>query len=229
MQTLRCAALIAAKDLRLELRSRDLLASGGLFAVTVLVTVSLVLPASGAARRDAAAGVLWISLLFAVLLAVGRATALEHEDHALEGLLLSPAPRESIFLGKLAANLVVVGLVEVPLITLFLLLLQIGPQGAAPAAALLLTVLLATVGLVTVATLFSVVAAGSRLGTSMLPLLVLPVVLPLVVAAVEASRRGLGGQLAGGGQPAGWLGLLAAFDLLVLVAWTVTFPYLVEE
>jgi heme exporter protein B len=123
-----------------------------------------------------------------------------------------------------------VGLVEVPLVTLFLVLLQVRPDGSATGAALLVAVLLlATVGLVTVSTLFSVVAAGSRLGTSMLPLLVLPVVLPLVVAAVEASRRGLGGDLVEGGQQVGWLGLLCAFDLLVLVAGVATFPYLVEE
>lgn len=229
MDLLRCAGLIAAKDLRAEARSRDVLASGGLFALTVLVTVSFVLPSSGAARRDAAVGVLWVSLLFAVLLAVGRTTALEGEESCLEGLLLSPAPREAIFLGKLVANLCLVVAVEVPLVAFFLLLLSIQPAGGASLLVLVAVMLLATAGLVTVSTLFGMVAAGSRLGTSMLPLLVMPVVLPLVIAAVEASRRGLVGDLGLLGQAGQWLGLLVAFDLLVLVAGVATFPYLVEE
>ncbi len=236
LSTPRAAMIIAGKDLRLELRSRDVLSSAGLFAIAVLVTASFTLPMNGAAREGAATGVLWISLLFAVLLGVGRSMAREQEDRAIEGLLLSPAPRESVFLGKLGANLAMVFAIEAFVVPMFVVLVGLSPTrpGASPGV-LLAAVLLATTGLVTVSTLLSAIAVGSRLGESVLPLIVMPIVIPLMIAAVEVSRRGLG--TAPGTAPASsgsvdavqWLVLLLGFDALVLLVALATFAFVVEE
>jgi heme exporter protein A len=225
----RSAWLIAAKDLRVEARSRDVLGAGGLFALVVLVTASFTLP-TGGSRETLATGTLWISLLFAVLLGIGRSMARESNDRAIEGLLLSPAPRESIFLGKAAAGLVMMVAIEVFVVPMFLVLMVGGDLGLSGFVPLVITVVLATLGLVIVATLFSGIAVASRLGESMLPILVMPVVIPLMIAAVEATRSAIAGDAGTSGiNMLQWYGLLAGFALVVGLAAVATFSAVVEE
>ena len=223
----RAALAIAAKDLRVELKSRDVLGSSGLFALTVLVTASFT-SIPGGNTGAMATGILWISLLFAVLLGVGRSMARESQDRAIEGLLLSPAPRESIFLGKLLAGLVMMSAIEIFIVPLFLVLMTGESQGSLDVAALMLTVVLATIGIVVVATLFSGIAVGSRMGESLLPLIVMPVVIPLMIAAVETTRLALGGGDGSTGSTQ-WYLLLAGFDLVVGLAAIATFSFVVED
>jgi heme exporter protein CcmB len=224
---MRSALAITAKDLRVEMKSRDVLGSSGLFALTVLVTASFT-AIPGGNTGAMATGILWISLLFAVLLGVGRSMARESADRAIEGLLLSPAPRESIFLGKLLAGLVMMSAIEVFIVPMFLVLMTGESQGSLDAGALLLTVVLATLGIVIVATLFSGIAVGSRMGESLLPLIVMPVVIPLMIAAVETTRLALGGG-DGSTGPTQWYLLLAGFDLVVGLAAIATFSFVVED
>ncbi|MDA8436116.1 MAG: heme exporter protein CcmB [Actinomycetales bacterium] len=224
----RSASLITAKDLRVELRSRDVLMSSGLFAITVLITASFTTVQTGN-TGSMATGILWISLLFAVLLGVGRSMARESQDRAIEGLLLSPAPRESIFLGKLLAGLVTMGLIEVFIVPMFLVLMTGESQGALDVGSLVVVVLLATLGLTIVATLFSGIAVGSRMGESLLPLIVMPVVIPLMIAAVETTRLALGGDASGSVNMIQWYALLAGFDLVVGLAAIATFSFVVED
>ncbi|MEI6373392.1 MAG: heme ABC exporter ATP-binding protein CcmA [Actinomycetes bacterium] len=222
----RAAWAIAAKDLRIEFRTRDVIGSAGLFALAVLITASFTMPTGAAASAGAATGVLWISILFAVLLGVGRTMARESADRGIEGLLLSPAPRESVFIGKALASLVLMAVVDVVVIPLFLVMMTSDGQGSNPFA-LIGTVALGTLGLVTVASLFSGIAVGSRLGESMLPILVMPVVIPLMVGSVELTRLALGaGDSSSVWQ---WLGILAGFDLMVLLAAIAMFSYVIEE
>jgi heme exporter protein A len=224
----RAAMQIASKDLRVEWRSRDMLGSAGLFSLIVLITASFTTPAGGG-KEGVTTGILWIALLFAVLLGVGRSMGRESHDRAIEGLMLAPVPRESVYIGKLIAGLSMMFVIELFIVPMFLVLVN-SSDGVAHPAALIATVVLATTGLVLVATLFSGIAAGSRLGDSLLPLIVMPVVIPLMVAAVETTRRALGGGVAAGavGVPM-WLGLLAGFDLIVGLAAIATFPFVMEE
>jgi heme exporter protein B len=220
--------MITAKDMRVELRSRDVLMSSGLFAVTVLITASFTTVQTGN-TGSMATGILWISLLFAVLLGVGRSMARESQDRAIEGLLLSPAPRESIFLGKLTAGLVTMGLIEVFIVPMFLVLMTGESQGSLDVGGLVLAVVLATLGITIVATLFSGIAVGSRMGESLLPLIVMPVVIPLMIAAVETTRQALGGDTSGSVSMFQWYALLAGFDLVVGLAAIATFSFVVED
>jgi heme exporter protein A len=222
---MRSAAAIARKDLRVELRTRDVLGSAGLFALAVLITASFTAP-PGQVQTGTSTGVLWISILFAILLGVGRTMARETADRGIEGLLLSPVPREAIFLGKAGASLVLMGILDLFIIPMFIVMMTSDGAGA-NWIALFGTVALGTFGLVIVASLFSGIAVGSRLGESMLPMLVMPVAIPLMVASVEMTRQALGV-----GDPTSvwqWLAILAGFDLMVALAAVATFSFVIEE
>ena len=195
---LAAAGTIARKDLRLELRTHDVVASVGLFGLLVVITASLALPLEGAGREGMAAGVLWIAILFAGLLGLGRSMAIEKEEGCLAGLLVSPAPREGIFLGKLASNLVFTGGVEALIVPLFVVMIQV--RVATPIL-LVVSLVLGTVGILSVGTLFATVAVGTRGREAILPLLVLPVCVPIVIAAVKTTEAALTGVW--GGSPRG--------------------------
>ncbi|HZD16984.1 MAG TPA: heme exporter protein CcmB [Actinomycetota bacterium] len=219
------ALTIARKDLRLEMRTRDVLASVGLFVLLVVVTASFAFPTGGEGREGVAAGVLWIAFLFAALLGMGRSMAIEKEDSCLEGLLVSPAPREAIFLGKLFSNLGFTFLVELAILPLFIVLLQLRPAGGI--ALLILGAFLGTLGIVTVGTLFAAMAVNTRGREAILPLLVMPVSVPIMVAAVKVSEAGF---LAGWGSgTTSWLLLMVGYDALFLLVALATFHHVMEE
>jgi heme exporter protein B len=225
VNTWRYARRIAAKDLRIELRTRDVLTAMGLFALLIIVVASFSFPTAGEHRDAIAAGLLWMAFLFAILLGVGRTLAMEHEDACIDALVTSPVPRESIFLGKVLSNLAFVAAAEVLILPLAIVLLQLEPGRGLPL--LLLTVALGTVALVTVATLFSTMAVNTRTREAILPLLVIPVAIPVLIAAVQASATALSG-----GTPAdatSWLLLLTAAAALFLLLGLATYRHLLEE
>jgi heme exporter protein B len=218
------ALTIAGKDLRLELRTRDIVSSVGLFVLLVVVTASFALPLEGAGREGMAAGVLWIAFLFAALLGLGRSLAAEKEEACMAGLLLSPAPREGIFLGKLLANLGFTGAVELLMVPIFIVLLQLHPGAVG---LLLLSIFLGTFGIATIGTLFAAMAVNTRGREAILPLLVLPIAVPQVTAAVKSSQAALVGSWTS--STTSWLLLMLVFDAVFLLVALATFPYVTEE
>lgn len=225
MTTWRAARRIAAKDLRIELRTRDVLTAMGLFALLIVVVASFAFPTSGAQRETIAAGLLWMAWLFAILLGIGRTLAMEHEDDCLDALLTSPVPRESIYLGKLLSNLAFVGVTQLFLLPVAVVLLQLEPRTGLPL--LLLTVAVGTLALVALTTLFAAMAATTRTREAILPVLVIPVALPVLVAAVRATDIALSG-----GAPAAatsWLLLLTAAAALFLLLGLAMFRHVLEE
>jgi heme exporter protein B len=224
MRILAPAWLIARKDLRLELRTRDIVTSVGLFALLVVVAASFAFPTWGRGREGVAAGVLWIAFLFAGLLGIGRSFAIEKEESCIDGLLLSPAGPEAIFLGKLLATLVFTLGVELVTLPVFVVLLQLSP--GAGTAVLILAALLGTLGLAIVGTLFAAMAVNTKTREVILPLLVLPIAVPLLIASVEATAAALGGRSLGSAQP--WLLVMAAYDALFLMVGLSTFRHVTE-
>jgi heme exporter protein B len=224
MRILAPAWLIARKDLRLELRTRDIVTSVGLFALLVVVAASFAFPTWGRGREGVAAGVLWIAFLFAGLLGIGRSFAIEKEESCIDGLLLSPAGPEAIFLGKLLATLVFTLGVELVTLPVFVVLLQLSPGSGT--AVLILAALLGTFGLATVGTLFAAMAVNTKTREVILPLLVLPIAVPLLIASVEATAAALGGRSLGSAQP--WLLVMAAYDALFLMVGLSTFRHVTE-
>jgi heme exporter protein B len=205
-------AALARKDLLLELRSRDTVPALLLFVVSALVVFRFALPAD--ASDLAAAGLLWIAVLFTGLLALTRAFVPEREQRTLDGLVLAPCDRSAIWLGKgisVFAFLVLVEAIALPAFALFF-----APVGGATIAAFAL----ADVGIATVGTLLAAMAAASRARELLLPLLFLPLAIPVVVGGVGASVAG---------DPGRYLAFLGLYDLLfAILAWA-TFEYVVTE
>lgn len=225
MRTLRHARRIAAKDLRIELRTRDILTAMGLFALLIVVVASFSFPTASEHREEIAAGLLWMAFLFAALLGIGRSLAMEHEHACIDALVTSPVPRESIYLGKVLSNLAFVGVAQLLLLPVAIVLLQLAPGRGL--VLLLVTVALATLALVAVTTLLSAMAVNTRTREAILPLLVIPVALPVLIAAVQATSIALTGGTLAAATP--WLLLLTATAALFLLLGLATFRHVLEE
>jgi heme exporter protein B len=174
---------------------------------------------------DLAPGVLWVIFTFSGLLGLNRSFAAELNERAIDGLLLAPVSREAIFLGKALANLVFVVAVQLIAIPAVVLLYNLPLGGAAWAVAGI--GVLAAVGLVAVGTLFSAMVVNTRFAELLLPMLSLPFFVPIVTAAAQATARILSGRPVA--DVAGWVRLLAAFDLVFVSACTLAYPYTIER
>jgi heme exporter protein B len=217
-------AAIARKDLLLEIRSRDRLLTMGAFAVLMAVVFSFALDPAVRARSIAGA-MLWVTVLFVGMLGLGRTFAVENEEDALTGVLLSPIPRSALYLGKVASNLAILLMVEAVIFPVFALFFQL-PLGRALGGVVLVMVL-ATVGFVALGTLFAALAAHTRLGETLLPVLLLPLLLPVVIFAAGATQRLLIGRPLE--EVMGNLRMLLAFDLIFLAVCAMTFGSVIEE
>ena len=221
----RAVVAIAAKDLAIEWRTKTALVSSLAFAVLVLAVLFFARDPPAVGALDVAPGALWVTFTFAAMLGLNRAFLLERDNGALDGLLLTPVPRSAIFLGKVAANLVFVGTVELISLPIFMLFYDVPIWHRLPA--LLGITAMATVAFVAVGTLLSSMAVRTRLSELMLPLLLLPFLLPPVVGAVQVTARILAERPLS--EAAGWLKLLAAFDVVFIVLSTLLFEATLDE
>lgn len=221
---LRQVWIIAGKDLTLELRSRGRIASMLIFAALVAVVFSFALDPTEPPRNVAGA-MLWVTVLLAALLGLGRAYTVDQEEDALTGLLLTPVDRGAFFLGKFTANLVLLLATELVIFPVYALFFQL--QLRAPLPGLALVVLFASVGIVAAGTLLGAIAGSTRLGETLLPVLLLPLVIPVVIYAASATQRLLVGRPLA--EVGGSLRMLLAFDIVFLVVCTLVYPAVVEE
>ncbi len=222
---IRVALAISAKDLRVELRSRTALVGSLVFAALVLVIFNFARDATLVSTLVLAPSVLWITVVFASVIALNRGFALERENAALDGLLLAPASRSAIFGGKLLANLIFVFTVEAVTVPLFVLFFNVSVLAVLPG--LVATLILATVGFVAVGTVYSAMAVKTRFAELMLPMLLLPFAVPVVIPAVQATSRLFEGRPLS--EMIGLLRILALYDVVFLTASFWLFPVVVEE
>ncbi len=215
---------VARKDLILELRSRERFISMATFAVLVAVVFSFALDPAVRARSIAGA-MIWVTVIFAGTLGMGRAFALEREADALTGVLVSPVDRGALFLGKWLANLAVVLAVEAVIFPVYGLFFSLSYGRSLPA--LVAVVVLATLGFIALGTLFGAIAAHTRLGETLLPILMLPLLIPVVIFAASATQRLLAGRPVA--EISSQLRMLAAFDLIFLFVCTAIFGAVLEE
>lgn len=223
--TLGVALTIARKDLAIELRTRAAFLAAIVFALLAAAIFYFAWDPTAVSSLDLAPGVLWVIFTFSGLLGLNRSFAVELADRAIDGLLVAPISREAIFLGKALANLVFVAGVEVVAIPAVVLLYNV-PLGRAAWAVAAIGIL-AAVGLVAIGTLFSAMAANTRLAELLLPMLALPFFLPVVTAAAQATALLIAGRPVA--EVAGWIRLLAAFDLVFGSACTVAYPLTIER
>lgn len=204
---------VARKDLTVEWRTKTALVASLVFAVLVLAILYFARDATAVGTFDLAPGALWVTVSFAAMLGLNRAFVLERENRALDALRLSGAPPAALFTGKMVGNLVFVGAVEAVSLPLFVLFYDIPLWERLP---LLLAVMaLATVGFVAVGTLLSAMVVRTRYAEVMLPVLLLPFLLPPIVGAVQLTWRILAARPLS--ELAGWLSLLASFDVIFVV------------
>ena len=218
------ARAVAWKDLTAERRSKAGFNSVAALGITILVLFGFALGPDAEAVRAAAPGALWLAALFAGVLAFNRSYQMEMDGGALEPLLMYPGSRRSIFAGKLIANFLFVLLLLGIVVATSIVLFHITIPPAWPS--LLAVVLLGEVGLVTLGTFYAAMASRSRVREVLLPLLLFPMLVPVLLAAMQATKALLGGDLM---HDAGaWTKLLLAYDVIFLVCTFLAFDYVIE-
>jgi heme exporter protein B len=215
---------IARKDVTTELRAKAGFNSVASLGVTILILLGLALGPDAEALRNAAVGAVWLAALFSGVLAFNRSFQVELESGALEPLLQYPGPRWTIFAGKLLGNMMfltlMVAIVVVAGVVLF------GVQIPADWPSLLGVLALGVVGLVVLGTFYASMASRSRAREVLLPLLLFPMLVPVLIAATTASKALLGADLMH--EAGAWIRLLAAYDLVFLIATFIAFEHVIE-
>lgn len=213
------------KDLVLEARSRETLPALFVLGVLILVVFDFSLALKPEETGRFAAGILWVSIVFSSVLSLGRTFLIERENSCIEGLLTSPLDRGSIFLAKLAVNMVLLVLFETMLLPVFSLMYGVPLTANLPG--LVAVVFAGTLGLAAIGTLFALAALGTRAREMVLPLLVMPLQIPLLIVAVQATAMVLdGASLATLGVRGS---ILVGFDVLAVTAGWMLFEFVLVD
>lgn len=213
---------LLAKDLQQEFRTREMLTSMGLYAFLVLIVLGTAFTQVNdpAAIADLAGGLVWVIIVFASLLGLGRSFSYEKEGGALEGLLLAPLDRGVIYLAKATSNLIFLGVVELIVLPLFYFFFLTGTDPAPTFLASMLPVFLGTVGISAVGTLLSSITAHARSRDVLLAVLFIPVLFPLLYSCVAATTAALSGSVElGGAFGTGVVGCLGYDAIMAAVSW----------
>ncbi len=225
MTTWRVATAILRKDLLAEWRTKDVLTGVLLFGFTVSVAFTFAFEPTADEARAIAGGLLWLAFLFASILGLNRGFARETANDCLAGLRLAPADPGAIYLGKLLSNLLLLFVAELVLLPVFGLFFNLS-LWARPGS-LLLILFLGTWGLTALGTMFSAVSANTRMQELMLPLLLLPVTVPVLIATVDLTATLLADL------PMSFAGLqfrlLVGFDIIFTLLCWLLFGYVIEE
>jgi len=211
------------KDIRCEFRTKDTIASVLVFSILVIVVFHFAFDPGSEMFEEMAPGVLWVAFTFAGVLGLNRSFVREKEQGCLEGLMMSPVDRAGIYVGKMLSCLVFMLVVEAIVLPVFSVLFDLPlvlPR-------LWLIVFLATIGFAGVGTVFSALAVHTRARDIMLPLLLFPLIIPVIIAATEASEKALLG--AAWSEMAISLGIIGAFDVVFLIVPALVFEFVLEE
>jgi len=220
---LRAVGAIAWKDLAAELRSRELLSAMLVFALLVILIFNFALELDVKTRATITSGVLWVTFAFAGTLGLNRSMAVEKDRGCLDGLLLAPVDRSAIYFGKVISNLAFMLIVEAVVLPVYSILYNTNLFDPG----LIGVILLGSIGYVAVGTLLSSMAVQTRTRDVMLPILLFPVIVPVLVAAVKASSGFLQGLPMDEILP--WLNLLVVYDVIFIAIAFMVFDYVVEE
>jgi heme exporter protein B len=223
MRFVRQVLAIIRKDLAAELRTKENLSAMVVFSLIVLVVFNFAFELQGVDITVVGAGVLWVAFTFSGLLGLGRSFAAERDKGSLEGVLLSPVDRGAVFLGKATSNFIFIAVMEAVTLPLFAILYNVG----LPWFPLVLYILLGTIGFAAIGTLLAAIAASTKMREVMLPILLFPVSIPLLMAAVKLTGGALQAQALS--EVVLWLNILILYDVLFVVVAFWVFEYVVEE
>lgn len=216
-------AAIVWKDLRAEARSKEILSAMLVFALLAVLIFSFALELERTGREASAAGILWVTVVFAGTLGLGRSLGQEKDQGCLDGLLLAPVDRSALYFGKLIANFILIFIIAAILLPLLAVLFNISFFKLPMAFVLFLGLL----GYAGVGTLIASMSAYARGREVLLPILLLPIALSIVIPAVRATRGLL--ELVPFSELAAWLDLLIAADVIYITLAYMFFDYVVEE
>ena len=216
--------ILLGKELRAEIRSRELLTTTLVFALIVVVLFSFAFDPTAADSRRYGPGLLWIAFLFAGSLMLNSSFAREQTNDTLYALRMAPVEPFALLFGKILANLIFLLVAELVLLPIFAVLYNISVIPFL--GRLLLVILLGTIGLVATGTVFSALAAQARMREMLLPLLLLPLLAPLLIASVLATASLFADQAV---LDRVWVEFLVAFDIVFLTASWLLSDHLLEE
>lgn len=211
---------VIRKDLRAEMRSRELVNTMVLFAFLSVLVFSFALELDLTARREVVSGVLWVTILFASILGLNRSMTIEREQGGLDAMMLAPVDRAALYFGKTTGNFIftlLVGLVLLPVMTLLYNITLVQPL-------MFITLILGALGLAAVGTLLATMTAQTRARETLLPIIMLPTALPVLLTVVRASAGIMDGQV-----DYGWIVTLAMIDLMYLTLGLLLFEYVIED
>jgi heme exporter protein B len=213
------------KDLQIEFRTKETLASLLLLGLLTLVILSFAFDPASELRAEAAPGALWVAVIFAGVIGLNRSFLAERDNECLQGLLLCPIDRGTIYLAKTAGNFVFMMAAQLFIVPIFVFFFNL--PVTAGIGGVFLSLALGVLGFAAVGTLFAAIAVRTRAREVMLPLLLLPLVVPIFIAGVKVTARLLAGKPLGDVAP--WLNLMVGFDVIFLVVGWLVFEYAVEE
>jgi len=219
----RAVSAIIAKDLTIELRTKETLSAMLIFALMIVVIFDFAFDLHPENTCEIAPGVLWVAFSFAGVLGFNRSFITEGEGDCIEGLVLTPADRSAIYMGKFLGNVLFMLVMESMILPIFAVLFGVPVLNPS----LWLTIVLGTTGFAAVGTLFAAMAVTTGARDTMLPLLLFPVAVPVIVASTQATGQILGSQ--GLSEARTWLRLLLAYDIVSIVLALLGFEYVLEE
>lgn len=211
------------KDILLEAKTRDIVVAVLVFSLLVIVVFNFVIEPIPQLVGLIAPGVLWVAVVFGSVLGMTRSFAIEKENGNLQGLILAPVGRDAIFFGKMLSNFLFIMVVEIAVFPIFSVLYNLPLVSPG----MIIVAVLATLGISTIGTLFSAIAANTRAREVMLPVLFFPVLIPVILASVEATGILIDGT--GFDKVTRWISLLVAFDVIFLVVCPFAFHLVVED
>ena len=216
---------IVWKDIRAEIRTKEIFSSMFIFSLLVLVIFNFSIDLLEVNPLDIAQGVLWIAFTFSGILGLNRSFLFEKENDCLQGLMLTPVDRSAIYFGKMLGNLIFMLIMEAIAVPIFVVLFNIGIYDKI--ISLAIVIFLGTLGFVTVGTLFSAMSVNIKAREVMLPILLFPIVVPVIIASVKSTGAILTGKPFD--DIISWLKLIAVFDVVFLVVSFLSFEYIIEE
>lgn len=220
---LRALGAVVWKDLAAEFRSRELISGMLIFALLVILIFNFALELDAAARANVTSGVLWVTFTFAGTIGLNRSMAVEKDRGCLDGLLLAPVDRTAIYFGKALGNLFFMLLEAAIVLPIYSILYNVNLLNPG----LILVIVLGSIGYVAVGTLLAAMAVEARTRDVLLPILLFPVIVPVLVAAVKASSGFL--QALAWSEITPWINLLVVYDVIFTAVAFMVFDYVVEE
>ncbi|PYZ93396.1 transcriptional regulator [Salipaludibacillus keqinensis] len=221
------AMAIARKDLYAEWKTKQTITTMLIFSGLVIVTFSFAFDPSNQAVSALVPGMIWVITIFSGILGLNRSFTQEKQNDHLHGLMVAPVDPSAIYLGKCLANLIFVLLVQIISVPLLFLLFDFQVISGVGLIYFVMIVFLGTFGFIAVGTLLAALATHSKSSEMLLPILLFPLVTPVVIAAVQATRIVLVDQ-EGVSAALSWMQLMAAYDVIFFVVGFLLFEHVLE-